>query len=217
MSDMQTNFTPNSTPNSTSNENVLVNSTENTSIKSAEEEILEAEKIVDHTHEKATGKTLQPCTQNSKLCYEKFVVGLMGTQDPGCYCVKWLNFPSTENTWESANEKIEEVTDLVDDYWRDFCTRNEINRERLTFDLIVEESSRMNSELTKENTDLRSENAKIKSMFKRAETELVIAKNSSQVENLKFQLEMEKAKSQASIAEILKLAERFNDMVDLTN
>jgi hypothetical protein len=269
-------------------QNVQINSTENTSKKSAEEEIFEVEKIVHHTHEqKGSGKTPQPCTQNLELCYEKFVVGLMAgwTHDPGCYFVKWLNFPSADNTWEKANEKIEEVPDLVDEYWRDFCTRNGINRERvdgridldencenLTFDLTVEGFSRRNSELTKENTDLRSELlisdsevVKIKSMLKKAETELVIAKNfeKSQVENLKFQLKMEKAKSQAlsnvahimknefgkererliethklkiaaeietrdkiekrhsgiiaEMTSVLKLAERFNDMVDLTN
>lgn len=85
------------------------------------EELYIVEKFVYHTHkEMDDGKSdsPRPCSRNAKFCYKAFLENKIKRYD-----TKWFNYPSSDNTWESAKEKKKEVPILVNNYWNKFCTR----------------------------------------------------------------------------------------------
>merc|ERR1711972_1064244 len=80
----------------------------------------EVEKFVYHTHKEMDDgdpdREPSQCTRNAKYCYRAFLEKKIRR-----YNTKWVGYPSSDNTWENAKEKLKEVSETVHRYWRKFC------------------------------------------------------------------------------------------------
>merc|ERR1712045_77813 len=85
-------------------------------------EVYAVEKFVYHTHKEmdnGESDSPRPCTRNAKYCYRAFLEKKIRRYD-----TKWVGYPSSENTWENAKEKLSEVPKVVKKYWKNFCAVN---------------------------------------------------------------------------------------------
>lgn len=87
----------------------------------SEDEVYNVEKIVSHTHkdiDNGRDPLPQACGRKSGYCKKEFDRHRIRR-----YFVKWQGYPSSDNTWEPAEEKYEEIPLIIDTYWNKFAEK----------------------------------------------------------------------------------------------